>query len=116
MLSICKAHNYDEMVQRRCGARETLHDPFVRTSMHRVFCFALALAAATEFLGPPDAPAQWDWVPLIFQEQAEQVGLKRAWYSQIPLYQARSKVTHLTFQSGLLLAVTDQNMLHVVDA
>lgn len=62
------------------------------------------------------APAQWYNVPLIPRWQAEQHGLKRAWFAQVPLDRARSKITSITLHSGALLVVTDQAMLHVIDA
>src|SRR6478672_1752950 len=54
-------------------------------------------------------------VPLVPQTVAERVGLKRAWFAQVPLDQARSKITYVTLQSGALLVVTDDSMLHVLD-
>ncbi|HTQ40427.1 MAG TPA: PQQ-binding-like beta-propeller repeat protein [Pirellulales bacterium] len=54
--------------------------------------------------------------PLISQEQAAQSGFKRAWVMQVPLDRARSKITHIKLQSGLLLAVTSESMLYVMDA
>src|SRR5262245_16860699 len=83
--------------------------------MHRIFCTALILVGVLEFVSPGSASAQWDELPLIFHEQAEQVGLKRAWYTQLPLDIARSKVKYVTFQSDLRRPGPDDNMLHVVD-
>jgi outer membrane protein assembly factor BamB len=54
-------------------------------------------------------------VPLISQEQAQQIGLQRAWITQVPLDRARSKITHIKLQSGLLLVVTSERMLYVID-
>ena len=54
-------------------------------------------------------------IPLVPQTIAEQVGLRRAWFAQVPLDQARSKITHVTLQAGALLVVTDESMLHVID-
>ncbi len=61
------------------------------------------------------AAAQSDSVPLISREAAQQIGLQRAWVTQIPLDRARSKITHIKLQSGLLLVVTNENTLYVVD-
>jgi hypothetical protein len=61
------------------------------------------------------AAAQSINVPLISQEQAQQVGLQRAWVTQVPLDRARSKITHIKLQAGLLLVVTSENMLYVID-
>jgi hypothetical protein len=55
-------------------------------------------------------------MPLIPRTVAERSGLVRAWYLQLPLDQAKSKITRIRFFSGLILAVTDEGMLHVVDA
>jgi len=54
-------------------------------------------------------------VPLVPQTAAEHAGLKRAWFAQVPLDQARSKITYVTLQAGALLVVTDESMLHVLD-
>jgi hypothetical protein len=55
-------------------------------------------------------------ISIIGQAQAEQLGLKRSWFTQLPLDVSRSKITHLKVQAGLVLAVTDEGMLHVIDA
>src|SRR5215471_2969285 len=55
-------------------------------------------------------------VPLIGQAQAEQLGLKRSWFLQVPMDVARSKISHIKVQAGLVLVVTDEGMLHVIDA
>ncbi|HEY2761405.1 MAG TPA: hypothetical protein VGI75_11695, partial [Pirellulales bacterium] len=54
-------------------------------------------------------------VPLIAQTSAEHAGLTRAWFVQAPLDATRSKLTHIDFQSGLILLVTDEAQLHVLD-
>jgi hypothetical protein len=54
-------------------------------------------------------------VPLVPQTAAEHAGLKRAWFAQVPLDQARSKITYVTLQAGAILVVTDESMLHVLD-
>ena len=61
------------------------------------------------------AHAQSMDVPLIPQTTAEHAGLTRAWFVQAPLDATRSKLTHIDFQSGLLLVVTDEAQLHVLD-
>ncbi|HEY2882919.1 MAG TPA: PQQ-binding-like beta-propeller repeat protein [Pirellulales bacterium] len=82
-----------------------------RTNSIRLLAAALLLAWAA-----PALRAQSTEVPLVGQFQAEQLGLKRAWFTQLPVDGLHSKVTHLKYQSGLLLAVTDSAMLYVVDA
>jgi PQQ-like domain len=62
------------------------------------------------------APAQPIDIPLVPRASAEQVGLTRAWYGQVPLDPAREKVKHIRLQAGLLLVVTTDGMLHVFDA
>lgn len=62
------------------------------------------------------ATAQHTDIPLISQEFAQQIGLKRAWVAQVPLDRARSKITHIKLQAGLLLVVTSENMLYTMDA
>ncbi len=75
-----------------------------------------ALAGMLQIFGAAAAPAQWYSVPLIPRWQAEQHGLKRAWFTQIPLDRSRSKISSIMQQSGLLLVVTEDAMLHVIDA
>jgi hypothetical protein len=70
--------------------------------------FAVAIAAKS-------LSAQSLEVPLVPQTVAEHAGLKRAWFAQVPLDQARSKIIYMTLQSGALLVVTDESMLHVLD-
>src|SRR5262249_14962273 len=45
-----------------------------------------------------------------------QLGLKRSWFTQLPMDGARSKITHIRAQAGLVLVVTDEGMLHVIDS
>ena len=54
-------------------------------------------------------------MPLIPQTTAERAGLTRAWFVQAPLDATRSKMTHLDLQSGLILVVTDEAQLHILD-
>jgi outer membrane protein assembly factor BamB len=61
-------------------------------------------------------PAQSREMPLIPRTVAERSGLVRAWYLQLPLDPAKSKITRIRFFAGLILAVTDEGMLHVVNA
>ncbi len=75
-----------------------------------------ALAGMLQIFGAAAAPAQWYSVPLIPRWQAEQHGLKRAWFTQVPLDRSRSKISSIMQQSGLLLVVTEDAMLHVIDA
>ncbi len=75
-----------------------------------------ALAGLLQLLAVATVPAQWYSVSLIPRWQAELHGLKRAWFAQVPLDPARSKITSISLQSGLLLAVTDEAMLHVFDS
>src|SRR5262245_24969806 len=77
-------------------------------SLRVVIFVALAMAAKS-------LSAQSLEVPLVPQTVAEHAGLKRAWFAQVPLDQARSKITHVTLQAGALLVVTDESMLHVLD-
>jgi len=70
----------------------------------------LALAIAATSLR-----AQSLEVPLVPQTVAEHVGLKRAWFAQVPLDQARAKISYVTLQAGALLVVTDDSVLHVLD-
>ena len=66
-----------------------------------VTLLALAITAKT-------LSAQSLEVPLVPQTVAEHAGLKRAWFAQVPLDQARSKITSVTLQSGALLVVTNE--------
>ena len=75
----------------------------------RILTFVVGAVSATSLW------AQSLEVPLMPQTIAEQVGLRRAWFAQVPLDQARSKITHVTLQAGALLVVTDESMLHVID-
>ncbi len=65
---------------------------------------------------PRHSVAQWDPISLLPRTEAEAHGLTRAWYTQVPLDPARSKVTYVTLQAGLLMVVTNDAMLHVIDA
>ena len=61
------------------------------------------------------ASAQSISLPLIPREMAQQWGLERAWVAQVPLDRARSKILHIKLQAGLLLVVTSESMLYVLD-
>jgi outer membrane protein assembly factor BamB len=84
--------------------------------MARSLSVALAICtwiAASQF---QFAQAQSIGLPLLSQEQAAQVGLKRAWVAQVPLDRARSKITHIKIQAGLLPIVTSESMLYAMEA
>src|SRR5262249_46730785 len=85
------------------------------TSMNRLLSSLRFLTVIAAFVAAPHLLAQSLEVPLVPQTVAQHAGLKRAWFAQVPLDQARSKVTHVTLQSGALLVVTDESMLHVLD-
>ena len=51
-----------------------------------------------------------------FATDAERAGLTRSWYLQLPIDGGHTKVTRIRFFSGLILIVTDEGVLHVVDA
>ncbi|HZZ27960.1 MAG TPA: PQQ-binding-like beta-propeller repeat protein [Pirellulales bacterium] len=84
--------------------------------MFRLLSIVLAIGVLAIQLEKGVARAQAIGVPLISQEAAAQAGLKRAWVAQMPLDRARSKVTHIKLQAGLLLVVTSEGMLFVMDA
>ena len=83
----------------------------IRRACSILLSIVIVLAVFVQF-----APAQPIDVPLVPRTSAEQVGLTRAWYSQVPLDPARASIKHIKLQSGLLLAVTTDGMLHVFDA
>ncbi len=78
------------------------------------FCATLVGAILIARVG--DLRAESRDIPLIPRTLVEQSGLVRAWYMQVPLDPARSKITRIRLFSGLILVVTDEGMLHVVDA
>jgi outer membrane protein assembly factor BamB len=84
--------------------------------MLRRICSIVLLIVAAIAVFATAALAQPIDIPLIPRAGAEQVGLTRAWYGQIPLDPARAKIKHIKLQAGLLLAVTTDGMLHVIDA
>jgi hypothetical protein len=77
-------------------------------------CLLMLVTLSSALCRP--AAAQTPDIPLISQEFAQQIGLKRAWVAQVPLDRARSKITHIKLQAGLLLVVTSENMLYTMDA
>jgi len=83
--------------------------------MIRPIWFALMLGSFIAIGAHKSAAAQSINVPLIAQERAQQIGLQRAWVTQVPLDRARSKITHIKLQAGLLLVVTSEHMLYVID-
>jgi outer membrane protein assembly factor BamB len=83
--------------------------------MIRLAGTALAICSLVGASAAKIATAQSISVPLISQEQAAQYGLQRAWVTQVPLDRARSKITHINLQSGLLLVVTSEGMLYVIN-
>jgi outer membrane protein assembly factor BamB len=86
------------------------------TFMTRPACPILLSVLTVLAVFVQSAPAQPIDVPLVPRASAEQVGLTRAWYGQVPLDPARASIKHIRLQSGLLLAVTTDGMLHVFDA
>jgi hypothetical protein len=79
-------------------------------------CFSLCVATSVSLIiAATSLRAQSLEVPLVPQTVAEHAGLKRAWFAQVPLDQARAKITYVTLQAGALLVVTDESMLHVLD-
>ena len=83
--------------------------------MARSFCIA-AVVCSFVLAQTLNVVAQLIGLPLISQEQAAQAGLKCSWVTQVPLDRSRSKVTHLRLKAGLLLAVTSEGMLYVMNA
>src|SRR5688500_4394073 len=53
---------------------------------------------------------------LISEREATQHGLRRAWYTQVRVDPARSRVLQLTLHKDLLLVLTDQAIVHALDA
>jgi outer membrane protein assembly factor BamB len=90
--------------------------------MIRNFASSIALAALMVLGTVNGAIAQFYTgaqslgVPLVMRPVAERAGLTRSWVTQLPIDGARSKVTRIRYYDGLILAVTDEGMLHVVDA
>ncbi|HEY2828248.1 MAG TPA: PQQ-binding-like beta-propeller repeat protein [Pirellulales bacterium] len=83
--------------------------------MNRSLGIALIVCSFFVSSSAKPAAAQSMTIPLISQERAQQIGLQRAWVTQVPLDRARSKIIHIKFQAGLLLVVTSENMLYVID-
>lgn len=53
---------------------------------------------------------------LISEQEAQRHGLHRAWYSEVRVDPARGRVVQLTLDKDLLLALTDQAIVHAFDA
>lgn len=53
---------------------------------------------------------------LISQSSAERQGLVRAWYVQVPVSAARSRIVHIAQHAGTLLVQTNAAMIHALDA
>lgn len=85
-----------------------------KPAMNRTLIFA-CMSLAVWMAGTTLAHAQSTEGALIPQTEAERAGLKRAWFAQVPLDVARSKISHIDLQAGLLLVITDESMLHVFD-
>src|ERR1043166_7413125 len=77
---------------------------------HRIL---LVIAAAALFAR--SVTAQSVEIPLVPNTQAERHGLKRAWFSQIPLDVSKSRISYVTLQSGLLMVTTDEGMLFAIN-
>jgi hypothetical protein len=83
--------------------------------MFRSLVIAPLLAVFLVLSASQSASAQSIGLPLIPREMAQQWGLQRAWVAQVPLDRARSKILYIKLQAGLLLVVTSENMLYVID-
>jgi hypothetical protein len=110
-LSIPSASNYHESGAHTTGTTYHLESAAMnsrRFSLRAMTCIATFAVAGS-------LAAQSLEVPLVPQTVAEHSGLKRAWFAQVPLDQARAKITYVTLQAGALLVVTDESTLHVLD-
>ncbi len=54
--------------------------------------------------------------PLITQTEARHLGMKRAWFTQVPMDRSRSRVRDLVLDRGTLLVQDDRAMLTALDA
>jgi outer membrane protein assembly factor BamB len=81
--------------------------------MTRRLVFAVALAASLVPCGRLTAAYR---SALISQPDAQRYGLTRAWYTQIQMDQAASRVQNVVLHDGTLFVQTDRAMLHALDA
>lgn len=75
--------------------------------------FSLLLIAC--LAGPDAAPAALTDA-LITETDAARHGLTRAWFTQVELDRASSRLIHLVLQGKTLYAQTDRAVLHAIDA
>jgi outer membrane protein assembly factor BamB len=81
---------------------------------NRTICVLLA-AIVGWTAAPSPAPAQ-ETDRLISEQEAQRYGLRRAWFSQVRVDPARGRVAQLTLDKDLLLVLTDQAIVHAMDA
>ncbi len=74
--------------------------------------FALSLAFVTTL---STARAAQD-APLISEQKAASYGLTRGWFNQLSIDPNRSKVLHVTLEGGQMFLVTDDGLLHALNA
>lgn len=87
--------------------------PMITTRLRAIVATLLVLIA---WLAAASAHAARPTDALVPQHVAQRYGLTRAWAARIELDPSRGRLTHLAFDSGLLLAQTDQGAVHVLDA
>lgn len=75
----------------------------------------LCLAAAWVWLLPLSAPGQAG-DQLVTEREAARFGLERAWYTYAPVDPARGRIEQLVLDGDLLLVLTDQSIIHALDA
>lgn len=80
-----------------------------------VFRRAIALLIALFCTGPFVCLAQSLATPLVPHSVAERSGMARAWSTQLPIDPARTKIKHITIQSGIILVVSEDSMLYAVE-
>jgi outer membrane protein assembly factor BamB len=79
----------------------------------QIFALAILLQLAAS---AHDACASWIESPLLTTGYVEAHGLARSWYTQIPINGDRSKIKYIKLEADLVLVVTSEGTLHVIDA
>jgi hypothetical protein len=81
------------------------------------YCIVFVLLCVQQ-LGLSLCPAQASWIesPLLTRGSIESYGLSRAWHTQVFIDGERSKIKYIKLDVGLLLVVTSDGLLNVIDA
>src|SRR5690349_15241519 len=77
---------------------------------------ALAIVLVFFFANPSRSQAQFASAGLIGQREAHQLGLHRAWITQVALDPTRDRLAHMQLDGPQLFVQTNKSLLQALDA